>query len=299
MPQTYRNAAKSTRDMAAGRRKQLLNMGLLAIGAIVIIGILLQNSAALQISGGGILVLLVAMRLISDLFDNYSRKKEKTIRRADRGADAEEAVGELLEQLDDRFVVIHDVDSAYGNIDHVVISQPGGIFLLETKSHRGTVTMTEDEILVNNRTPEKDFVAQALQNSYWLREEIGHLLSIQPWITPIVVFTNAFVKFGRPIKGVRVVNRKYLLETLQSPQTSSANNAMIWANREQITDLLTGQPPISSQKANLPPAVFCPNCGKKLVEKVAKSGVNAGKRFMVCPDYPKCKTAIQLGQVSF
>ncbi len=34
-----------------------------------------------------------------------------------------------------------------------------GIFLLETKSHRGTVTSTESQILVNGLEPEKDFVA--------------------------------------------------------------------------------------------------------------------------------------------
>jgi hypothetical protein len=295
MPRTYRNAAKSTREMAAGRRNQLLTVGLLAIGAIIFIYILMTNSSTLQIGGIGILVLLAAMRLIPDLFDSYSRKKEKTIRRADRGADAEEEVAHLLAQLDDNFVVIHDVDSAYGNIDHVVISRQGGIFMLETKSHHGTVTTTDSQILVNNHMPEKDFVAQALQNSFWLREKVAPLLQMTPWISPIVVFTNGFVKYGTPVKGVRAINRKYLLQTLQSQQSDPSFNNVIWANRELIAGHLTSQQPFMDS-ANETPAIFCPHCGQKLIEKVAKGGINMGKRFQVCLDYPKCKTAIPIGK---
>ncbi len=88
-----------------------------------------------------------------------------------------------------------------------------GIFLPETRSHRGPVSTTGRKILVNGREPEIDFVAQAFKNSYWLRNEMERLLKVKPWITPVVVFTNAFVKFGRPVKGVRVVNCKFLLQT--------------------------------------------------------------------------------------
>jgi hypothetical protein len=83
----------------------------------------------------------------------------------------------------------------------LIISQKSGIILLETKAHHDTVTTTDSEILVNGKLPEKDFVAQALKNSYWLREEIERLLQVKPWVTPLVVFTNAFVKFGRRSKG--------------------------------------------------------------------------------------------------
>jgi Nuclease-related domain/Topoisomerase DNA binding C4 zinc finger len=293
MPKTYHTAAKSTREMADERRKQLSTVGWLVIGAVIIVYILLTNSSSLRIGGIGILVLLFAIRLLPDWFDGYSHRKEKTIRRADRGADAEEQIADLLNQLGDEFVVIHDVDSSYGNIDHIVISQKGGIFLLETKSHHGIVTTTDSQILVNGEESEKDFIAQALQNSYWLREEIGRLVKFTPWITPVVVFTNAFVKYGKPVKGVKVINRKFLLRTIEYGQSSSHSSAAIWANRDLIAGCLTG-------KINLPDVdrktltQYCPKCGKKLVEKVAKGGSQVGKRFMVCPDYPKCKTAIPI-----
>ena len=129
MPKNNHIAGKSTRDMADSRRSQLLTGGMLAIGAIVILGILLSNSEQLRIGGIGFLVIIAAMRFVLDYFDNYSTKKVKTIRRADRGAYAEEVIGQLLDQLDDDFLVINDVASGYGNIDHVVISRMGGIEL--------------------------------------------------------------------------------------------------------------------------------------------------------------------------
>ena len=34
---------------------------------------------------------------------------------------------------------------------------------------------------------------------------------------------------------------------------------------------------------------MCPNCTAELVVKTAKKGVNAGKSFLACPNYPDCK----------
>ncbi len=68
----------------------------------------------------------------------------------------------------------------FGNIDHIVISQKSVIFLMETKSHRGTVITTESKILANGQALEKDFVAQALKNSYWLWDETEDLLKVKP-----------------------------------------------------------------------------------------------------------------------
>ena len=126
MPKTFNTAAKSTRAMASSRRKQLLTVGLVYIGLVIVITILLSNSSSLQIGGTGVLILLIALRFIPDLFDNYSRKKAKTIRRADRGADAEEDIAGLLAELNVDFNVLHDIESQYGNIDHIVISQKAG-----------------------------------------------------------------------------------------------------------------------------------------------------------------------------
>jgi len=56
-----------------------------------------------------------------------------------QGAEGEEVVGKVLEDLrDDGWHVIHDVSFGRGNIDHILVG-PAGIFTIETKSHGGKI----------------------------------------------------------------------------------------------------------------------------------------------------------------
>jgi len=82
-------------------------------------------------------------------------------------------------------------------------------------------------------------------------------------------------KFGPPVKGVLVLTKKYLLQTGQG-DTSNATN--IWTNRERLANHLTGKEPTPVQPIVMV-AMFCPKCGKKMVEKTAKRGSLVGKRF--------------------
>jgi hypothetical protein len=97
------------------------------------------------------------------------------------------------------------------------------------------VSAAGGQLLANKRRPEKDFIAQALLNTYWLRDRIRGIVNAEPWITPAVVFTNAFVEPFPPIKGVRVVNQKYLLRVLRT-QRQNAQNAILWEHRERIRE---------------------------------------------------------------
>jgi hypothetical protein len=84
-------------------------------------------------------------------------------------------------------------------------------------------------------------VAQTLKTSYRLREETERLLKVKPWITPVVVFTKAFVKMGQTVKGLRMINQKHLILTLLGRQIDTSNAAIIWANRERLANYLTGK----------------------------------------------------------
>lgn len=178
------------------------------------------------------------MWIISNFVDRQVDRKIKLEKRAIRGAKAEERVGGLLAELSNDYYVLNDIESPYGNIDHIVIGKNNGIFLIETKAHGGRVEIDGEAILINGKTPEKDFIAQALQNSYWLRDKLGEYSDSKPWITPIVVFTNAFVPFTKPIKGVQIVNKKYLLNVLGKATKPNAIHAKIWDSKENIVKRL-------------------------------------------------------------
>jgi ssDNA-binding Zn-finger/Zn-ribbon topoisomerase 1 len=40
--------------------------------------------------------------------------------------------------------------------------------------------------------------------------------------------------------------------------------------------------------------VNCPKCGSKMVERVAKVGLNSGKHFLGCSQYPACKIILPI-----
>ena len=111
---------------------------------------------------------------------------------AERGAQAEEDVGAVLNHLPANCRVLHDVVAGHGNIDHVVLRDDGVAFLIETKSHSGIVTPARAE----------QFLKQTHGNIYWLRDFLKETSGMEVWINAAVVFTNAEVRFKNPIRGV-------------------------------------------------------------------------------------------------
>jgi hypothetical protein len=232
-----KRAGQSTREMAARRHRKRIWYSLLAIVVVLLIMVIALNPGLMKVGGIGSIGLLIAARWImnySDAKDKQMRKEEK---RAIRGAKGEEKIGSILENLGEDYLVIHDVASPYGNIDHIVIGKESGIFLLETKAHGGRVSVKEGRLLLNGHDPEKDFIAQALHNTYWLREKTRPLLNLEPWITPVLVFTNAFVERTAPVNGVVIVNKKFLLSMLQR-SNKKAQTKVIWENRDKIVERL-------------------------------------------------------------
>jgi hypothetical protein len=230
----YKRAGKSTREMAKKRHATAIWIAVIGIALIIVIWVLLKNSTALKIGGIGVLILLFSLKVLPDIIDTRIGKKLKEEKRAIRGAVGEEKIGEILSGLSSDFCVLHDIESPYGNIDHIVLSKSGGVFLIETKAHGGKVWVEGDELLVNGKSPEKNFIAQALKNSYWLRDEIGEITGSKPWITPVLVFTNAFVSPTRPIKGVNITNKKFILSFLQRTTKSSDANTQVWNHKDEI-----------------------------------------------------------------
>lgn len=232
-----KRAGKSTREMSDKRYKSRIWFVLLTTGAALLILVLISNSKALGISGFGFLGLIVLVRLLLDFSDAKASRMMKEERRAVRGAQAEERIGSILDELGEDSFVLHDIPSPYGNIDHILMNKQGGVFLIETKAHGGRVSVANGSLLVNGHEPEKDFIAQALKNTYWLRDTLRDTINIEPWITPVIAFTNAFVERTAPIKGVVIVNAKYLPNVLRR-STTRVQNLKTWENREKIQEVL-------------------------------------------------------------
>lgn len=239
MTNHIKRAGQSTYEMAQKRYKSRVWFVLLMTGIALLVLVVISGSKSLGIGGFGVLGLFVLVRVIMDYTEARARRMMREERRAIRGARAEERIGLILDGLSEDYFVLHDIVSPYGNIDHVVITRQGGIFLIETKAHGGKVSVVNGQLLVNGHAPEKDFIAQALRNTYWFRDTIKAVINAEPWVTPIVVFTNAFVERTPPVEGVRVINKKYLLNVLQQ-SNSRIQNLAAWESREKIREACFG-----------------------------------------------------------
>lgn len=237
-----RRVGWSVRQMAQDRYRARVSLTLMGLGGIVLLALVAlgvrSSDGRMGLVGlSAFFGLLLLIRLVADLTETRVRRIMQEERRAIRGAQAEETVGDILKDLDEDYMVLHDLISPHGNIDHVVITSRGGVFLLETKSHWGRISVDRGRILVNGHEPEKDFVAQVLRNARWLKEIIQATTGTDPWIIPMIVFTNAFVEPAPPIRGVRIINKRYLLNALKRFDLQRPIPA-IWENREKIRERL-------------------------------------------------------------
>lgn len=180
----------------------------------------LTQTLALYVGLGGILSLGWVAARFFNLHD-----------RAHQGAQGEERVGAALESLRAKgWYVFHDLPlPSVGNIDHLVIG-PAGVFVVETKSHRGRITAQGNQLLRNGKPLEKDFVKQVKAQSVALNQLLQQRLRQNYYVQPIVCFSDAFVQVaGSRVEHVWVLPLAWLTQALerQPPRLSPAQMQML------------------------------------------------------------------------
>jgi len=151
--------------------------------------------------------LLFISRELLPAMDFLQKREDDAI----RGAAAEENVGSILNCLpQENHIVLHDVDTGRGNIDHVIVRRDGAVFIIETKSQRGKVGEQNGRLLINGRRPVKNFVGQAGSNAIWLSKTLQQLLGATPWVHAVLVFPNAYVSVRSKLGQVDVVGTRFL-----------------------------------------------------------------------------------------
>jgi len=140
------------------------------------------------------------------------------------GAEGEEKVAEYLSLLDEKYSVIHDVvlPGRIGNIDHIVLG-PNGIFVVETKNHKGYITCNGDwwkqrkigrrgtAYLGSIGSPSK----QVKRNAVLLNKFIRDHFKMNLYINGIVVFTNEAARLKIISPTVAVLRPQELCNFIQ------------------------------------------------------------------------------------
>ena len=204
---TVKNKAGcSTRKMQKSRFVD----GMAAIAGILLMTFLFSKySTSIGSYGKGTLfVVFIGFIAAIKYLEKIGLEKAKRTKNAERGAEAEEAVGAILDNLPEGNFIIHDFNSGKGNIDHILIG-PKGIFTLETKSHAGKVSFDGEKLLRNGRPFEKDFLKQAWARCYLVREILAKWGITSPLPEPVILFTKASIEVRGKTKGIEIVGINY------------------------------------------------------------------------------------------
>ena len=136
------------------------------------------------------------------------------------GAEAEELVGQRLGVLQKRgWHALHNLQKPDGgDIDHVTWG-PRGVFVIETKGHRGKVGVESGVLTLDGVMPERDAVAQAYQNALFIKNHLTRRLGRSQWVVAVVCLTKAFLdgyQLDIPRPQVHIVKIERLIEFLEN-----------------------------------------------------------------------------------
>lgn len=156
----------------------------LLLGGWLVLG--LGGGALIALELGAVAVMVFAERRTGPTFDRWLR-----------GAEGEKRVGAILEGLaGDGWHVTHDVCLGRGNIDHVLVG-PGGVFAVETKAHRGRIS-------VDRLDP------RMLKQAYAEKKLLETITGLE--VQPLLVFSEAYLIGSVPARrrGVTVLPARML-----------------------------------------------------------------------------------------
>ena len=141
-----------------------------------------------------------------------------------RGALAELLVGDVLENLGQRWDVLHDVPLRSGSLDHLVIG-PAGVFAVHTAHCSGVdVTIDGDSLVVVGETRDDILVAraEAEEASQLLAVAVGRPVVVSPLL--VVVDPKRLI-MKSPASGVRIIASADIERLLGSaPHTLSGDD---------------------------------------------------------------------------
>jgi hypothetical protein len=114
------------------------------------------------------------------------------------GAEGEQKTEKALRPLDrSRWLVLHDVECARANYDHIVAG-PAGVFLLDSKNPQGTVHIKEGQPYLRRRSdPEADtrcpsLRSGALAGAASLHDDLKRRTGQHAWVQAVVVLWSDF-----------------------------------------------------------------------------------------------------------
>jgi hypothetical protein len=149
--------------------------------------------SSLRWSAGLVTGMVVAMFVIARMSPPHWIEKWQD------GAVGEQWTGRTLRELESQgWRIFHDLAASRGNIDHVVVG-PGGVFLLDSKRWRGSVTVEADSAVVRRlEDPDLHWRFTSPAHVKGLAVEVSEAIRASTratvWVTPVIVVWGEFAQ---------------------------------------------------------------------------------------------------------
>lgn len=182
-------------------------------------------------------------------------------------------------------------------IDHIFISR-FGIFVVETKNMQGWIFGGERQAQWTQKIYKKTFKFQnPISQNYKHIKALEALLDVPAdTIHSVVIFTGNsrfkttmpanVTKHGGYIRYIKSFTTPVLTESEVQSVVDQIQSGRLAPTRE------THRQHVQQLEARTNPNTerLCPKCGSSMLRRASKRGANAGKPFLGCSAFPKCKT---------
>ncbi len=168
-----------------------------AIGALIVSALFWYTIGLQRIKNSSALTILIwvaycsipTFLLVRSLSRQNRKDRQKNYRTWGVGAGNELRVKKELEERLPGYKVISDFQTGRGNVDFVIVS-PAGVFTVEVKANRGTVSYIDDQLYVNGSVPSKDFIKQTMAEALTISNILEEKLGKKYFVSGVLEFPN-------------------------------------------------------------------------------------------------------------
>jgi len=188
--------------------------------------------------------------------------------------------------------VIVNTPNGTTQIDHVLVSVYG-IFVIETKNIKGWIYGAADsDKWTQSIFGKKSQFQNPVKQNYRHTKSLSEYLKLDRALFKPIVFFIGDCEFKTEMPP-NVLNRglipyiKEFRQALISPQQVAQIEAALISLKQDKS--LNRRAHLDSLRERHESTTICPHCGGALVQRVSKTGKFAGKPFLGCSNYPRCK----------
>ncbi len=164
---------------------------------------------------------------------------------------------------------------------------------METKNKKGWIFGSEKPPSWTQTFYKKKYSFQnPLRHTFRQKKILSEFLDLNEATVQTVVYFigDSKLKTQLPDTVIKLGVGKYIKRFRNQMLSTEDVHRVIKAIKKHLSDSShTNRDHIRSLRKRHSSKTICPRCGSKHIKRTAKQGSNAGKKFLGCENYPKCR----------